>query len=215
MINFDNYCQTEDGIAEILEEIQFYYEEFDKDKDVDSMFNDFKLGEKDRVIYICKCFCNFKGKPINRLNVRIYTNIRKLRKIDKKVFENYLNLNPKHFEKIQQKRNDVLRQVFLSYLLENKTYEKLRQVYPLLRNELISKDYFEWKEFVEVSSRYIPEFDTDSFLRTRRAFRKTEENTEITIRFDSTNYKVRDGKSLFDNIVIFEDGDNFHAIPTE
>lgn len=187
---------TEDGIAELLDEITIYYEGFSSSKDV-------RIGEVEKKLFKCRCYCDFKGVPVKRGNVKIYSNIEPLSKKYAVMFDLYYIKTHEEFLKAKKKNTEFTRQVFLEYQIDSTVYIKLTEVFEDLKSTLLEKGTFTWSDFVYEITISSLGFKPEDFLKYGRSFRDFNGMHKIKFRLDSLNYKVEDKSTIFSNIHLF------------
>lgn len=191
-----NLCLTEDGIAEMLQEIKIYHEDFTR-------MNDSQIGDLDKILFKCRCYCDFTGNPIKKNNIKIYSNVESLSKKYNRIFENYYKKYQNEYDKINKKKTLLTRQIFLEYQLDTKVHNNLIEVFPKIKSEILKNGSFLWIDFVDTTKNYVNDFKSDSFLKYGYVFNDKDDMHKIKFRFDSDNYRVENKSTIFSNITLF------------
>lgn len=191
----DKLFVTEDGIVELLNEVNIFYEEFSK------VLNP-SIGELEKKIFKCRCYCDFKGNPIKRDNIKIYSDLSPISKKYLRLFEKYVKNSLIEFEATRKKNKDLTRQVFLEYQTTHYEYGSLKEVFEQIKDDLKVAP-FTWYEFKCTVQKYVPEVRCDEFLRYGYSFPSDPGKIVVKFRLDSINYKVKDKNSLFDALYLF------------
>ncbi|MBK7959629.1 MAG: hypothetical protein IPK03_17020 [Bacteroidetes bacterium] len=191
-----NLYLTEDGIVELFENIEIYYEDF-------SLSSSAQIGELEKKLYKCRCYCDFNGNPVKRNNVAIYSSIEPLSKKYHLIFNKYLTKSPDEYLKANRKEIDLFRQVFLEYQVSTSTFQDLTEKFDSIKANLLNSGTFTWSDFVNAIKSQVPKFEHDLFLKYGRVFSDKADHKKIKFRFDSENYRIENKTTMFNNISLF------------
>lgn len=187
------WVATEDGYGQVLKNIPVYIEDYE----VDITLN---KGELKRNLYLCKIICDFNGKPKKRNLINVYSSIdiidkqgkglvKKIKDNFKAVYEDYI---------LFESKTPLIRQFFLSYEINSNNSDLIINLFENLRTNLPT--HFTFKEFSKEFNKNDFPFKLNNFISYKES---QEKNSNLTIRFDSLDYRVFNKEAIFNNIEYF------------
>jgi len=200
-----SWVGTTDGYGQVLYNRVFYVEECDINYipwDTPWEPQKKKIGDFDRVLYLCKIFCNIEGKIKSRFLLKVHALVNELTKEEERMIQRLIAENPEAYEKYitYDERSFPIRQVFLEYRIdpqvdENEVVEKIK----IIRKRLPYA--FTFKEFAREFKKMDMPFSYNSFRRYGYGF--GPEVRRLELRFDSILYATKGKEKIFHNIVVF------------
>jgi hypothetical protein len=191
IFHIGQWVATEDGYGQIIYIRKIFSESFSKDNSDNGTFL--------RMIYLCKIFCNFKGKIKKSHQLRSYTRVdsltpKKITFVDEiKEANNDKYLNYIYYDD----KVNLKKQIFLTYEIDKSNVKSIEEKINSINSEI--KPSFTFKEFIKESKNQNLPINLKNFKKYGETFNRSN---VIDLRFDSELYKVKGNNSIFTNVIL-------------